>query len=192
MTILTISNLGGLSLARQLDPAVYPEPYKWNPAPLTKQQRSVEYLTRSIVHNPAKYRNNITNLAREVIEKYLGIPMKEADLSEFLELTRKVQKSDFYSIQSHLAEMISRRCELGWSSHGHSGVDVNLYAFGRKSNLLRGSHENTDIGDFIVNLLDLDLEAVTRELNDIETTEKTGGNVNFQVSHYHHHSNFKN
>lgn len=48
---------------------------------------------------------------------------------------------------------------------GHTAVDVNLYAYGHKSKLLRGNHENTDIGDFIVDYLKLDLDDITKRLN---------------------------
>lgn len=48
---------------------------------------------------------------------------------------------------------------------GHTAVDVNIYAYGHKSESLRGSHENTDIGDFIVDYLKLDLEDITKKLN---------------------------
>jgi alkaline phosphatase len=41
---------------------------------------------------------------------------------------------------------------------------VNLYAYGPESDKLRGTHENTDIGDFISEYLGLDLAAITNEL----------------------------
>lgn len=41
---------------------------------------------------------------------------------------------------------------------------MNLYAYGPESDKLRGTHENTDIGDFISEYLGLDLAAITNEL----------------------------
>ena len=171
-------------MGRQLDPAIYPEPYQWHPEPLTRQRRSIEFLTRSIVSNPVKYRN-ASCLISDIIQHGLGIPLKESDLSEFYELAKRVQSSNAMAIQAHLADMISRRCLIGWSSHGHSGVDVNLYAHGKDSHLLRGSRENTEIGDFIVNALALDLDCVTgllgtkkKSINELSPNE-------FNVLHYH-------
>jgi alkaline phosphatase len=43
-------------------------------------------------------------------------------------------------------------------------VDVNLYAKGDGTEVLRGSHENTDIGDFIIDFLGLDLNDLTNKL----------------------------
>jgi alkaline phosphatase len=64
-----------------------------------------------------------------------------------------------------LADMISRRSQIGWSTHGHSAVDVNIYA-SHPSHApgLVGNHENTEVGEFITNYLDLDLEVITKEL----------------------------
>ena len=45
-------------------------------------------------------------------------------------------------------------------------MDVNIYAFGDPATeKLRGNHENTAIGRFINEYLDLDLDSVTRILN---------------------------
>jgi alkaline phosphatase len=45
-------------------------------------------------------------------------------------------------------------------------VDVNIYASGDPTTTkLRGNHENTEIGQFIKEYLDLDLDSVTRILN---------------------------
>jgi alkaline phosphatase len=42
-----------------------------------------------------------------------------------------------------------------------------LYAKGDGTEFLQGSHENTDIGDFIVSYLDLDLESITEKLQEL-------------------------
>jgi alkaline phosphatase len=43
---------------------------------------------------------------------------------------------------------------------------VNIYAYGDPAmEKLRGNHENTEIGRFIKEYLDLDLDAVSRILN---------------------------
>jgi len=64
--------------------------------------------------------------------------------------------------------MVNFRAELGWTTHGHSGVDVNLYAYGPMASELAGNRENTEIGEFIIDVLGLDLSAV--ELPSIIST----------------------
>ena len=62
--------------------------------------------------------------------------------------------------------MISRRSQTGWSTHGHSAADVNIYASNPKDAApLVGNHENTDVGKFLRHYLDVDVGDVTKELN---------------------------
>ncbi|KAL8689877.1 MAG: hypothetical protein Q9218_004554 [Villophora microphyllina] len=66
-----------------------------------------------------------------------------------------------------LADMISRRAQVGWTTHGHSAVDVNIYASDPEmASPLGGNHENTEIGKYLVDYLDLEdeLDVVTEEL----------------------------
>lgn len=74
------------------------------------------------------------------------------------------QLVDYPEIANYLlADMISRRAQIGWSSHGHSAVDVNIYG-SAGTDKLRGNHENTDVGKFLRGYLDLDVEGITDEL----------------------------
>lgn len=66
---------------------------------------------------------------------------------------------------SIFAYMISKRAQIGWSTHGHSAVDVNIYG-SKGTEVLRGNHENTDVGKFLRDYLNVDVEAITRELNE--------------------------
>lgn len=62
-------------------------------------------------------------------------------------------------------EVINRRAKIGFSTLGHTGVDVNVYAYGAEERIFRGNQENTDIGAKLAKLLKLDLEAITNLLN---------------------------
>lgn len=145
---------GGLALARQLRPT-YPE-YLWYPEVLANASSSSEYLA-------AKY-SSFTGSKREE-EKFLkktilieGLGVHDASEDEIAAL--KVTKANSAWV---LADIISRRAQVGWSTHGHSGVDVNIYG-SKGSDRLRGNHENTDVGGFIRDFLEIDLDAVTEEL----------------------------
>ena len=69
--------------------------------------------------------------------------------------------------QPAFAKMISDRAQVGWSTHGHSAVDVNIYSSGGPgTDAIRGNVENTDVGKFLRDYLDVDVGAVTKELNE--------------------------
>jgi len=50
-----------------------------------------------------------------------------------------------------------------------SAVDVNIYG-SKGADALRGNHENTDIGKFLREYLDVDVQAITDELVTKMTT----------------------
>lgn len=65
------------------------------------------------------------------------------------------------------SQMISRRARIGWSTHGHSAVDVNIYSSGGPhAEDIHGNVENTEIGKFLRSYLNVDTEAVTKELKE--------------------------
>lgn len=65
------------------------------------------------------------------------------------------------------SQMISRRARIGWSTHGHSAVDVNIYSSGGPhAEDIHGNVENTEIGKFLRNYLNVDTEAITQELKE--------------------------
>lgn len=89
------------------------------------------------------------------------------------------------SVESYIGHMISDLAGIGWATHGHSAVDVNLYAHGYNSDDLRGNHENTDIGAFIVRQLGLQLGSITTRLRDCITSEPTTERSESNLRHFH-------
>ncbi len=63
-----------------------------------------------------------------------------------------------------LSRIESRRARVGWSTGGHTGTDVGLYAFGPGRERFVGLHENTEIAKLVAALLGLDLDAETARL----------------------------
>lgn len=63
--------------------------------------------------------------------------------------------------------MISQRARVGWSTHGHSAVDVNIYSSGGPAaEDIHGNVENTDIGKFLRKYLNVDVDSITQELKE--------------------------
>lgn len=68
------------------------------------------------------------------------------------------------SIRQLLVEEISERAGVAWTTRGHTGVDVNIYAFGPGSLSFRGNMDNTVLGRKLAEALGLDLAAETARL----------------------------
>lgn len=152
---------GGLAAARQLHEA-YPE-YAWYPSVLVNASHSAEHLAGRLADHVAEVGGaNDSALKHFIVDSLLrdGLGVEDASAEE---VQRLVDRHDDGAYT--LADIVSRRAELGWTTHGHSAVDVNIYG-SEAAAPLAGNHENTDIGDFMARYLDLDLNAVTRELHD--------------------------
>ena len=165
---------GGLATARQLH-TTYPE-YVWLPAVLANASHSAEHLAYQLYYhvwghegtplftiaNPPKHkREDLESFVRnELIEKGLGIHDATDE-----EVNRLIDHSDPWPASYLFADMISRRAQVGWTTHGHSAVDVNVYASNPDhARPLIGNHENTEVGKFLADYLDVDVDAVTKEL----------------------------
>lgn len=68
-------------------------------------------------------------------------------------------------IRRVISDIAARRAEIGFSTSGHTGIDINVYAYGAEAHRLAGNQDNTNIGEVIKQVLRLDLESVTKDLN---------------------------
>ncbi|KAG2231205.1 hypothetical protein INT48_005926 [Thamnidium elegans] len=165
---------GGLSLARQVAEG-YPE-YLWYPDVLTNIKSSTINLAKKMLQSNST-RDFISN---DILKQNLGLTdPTEKEITHLLESNNSSQKS----LDKYLADMVSKRAH---------GVDVNLYAYGKGSEYLIGSHENTQIGEFITKALDLNLTEMTSRLNSHDASfhltsltddDKVG--YNDELEHYH-------
>jgi len=141
-------------------------------------------------------------MAKELVSRS---PASESTILDLLETGLGIadpQEEEIRSIQEHadevwvldkiLADMISRRAQIGWSTHGHSGIDVNLYAYGYQADNLRGNMENTAIAKFIESVLDVDLAGTTALLaktakawHDKSPPAAVQSNNTIGLAHYH-------
>ncbi|MBA7492040.1 hypothetical protein ES702_02589 [subsurface metagenome] len=156
---------GGLSAGRQIGFA-YPQ-YKWFPEVLANASHSASYLGHkyadflaSKVGQKATHKQKAKYIRHELFEKDFGIYNA---LDE--EINSIINATIFWPPSYIFADVISQRADIGWSTHGHTAVDVNIYASdAQHARALVGNHENTDVGKFLADFLDVDVEAVTKEI----------------------------
>lgn len=176
---------GGLVTARQITKA-YPE-YAWYPNVLDNAKHSGEFLRKMV--QGYKGDSKSTFIEQDVFEDNLGITdYSKADVEELLKLTSSGEIND------KLNDMISTRAQIGWSTHGHSAVDVNIYAYANRRATwhnvlenLQGNHENTEIGQFMANYLGLNLQDVTKKLGKTKHSPTSSlSDLSLDADEYHH------
>lgn len=164
---------GGLATARQLNPLVYPEHYLWYPSVLANASLSTERTARIYRQHLATIVNQdqqpTTEADKTTIRTYLtallGSSLGIHDVTT-TELDAIISHNPIYAVW-FFSDMISRRAQIGWSSHGHTAADVNIYASDKHAaKKLQGNHENIEVGAFLRWYLDLEkeVEDVTKEV----------------------------
>eukprot|EP00658_Telonema_sp_P-2_P022978 TRINITY_DN19206_c0_g1_i3.p1 TRINITY_DN19206_c0_g1~~TRINITY_DN19206_c0_g1_i3.p1 ORF type:complete len:277 (+),score=53.41 TRINITY_DN19206_c0_g1_i3:51-881(+) len=148
--------------------------YAWYPDQLNNVTKSAELMARdafdtvgqpwSTVVSDEVVRTQLILEAAEQVRAHSGYVLldDEKELIEKAILTDVDSHSaHLYALRKSLGSCISRRAHIGWTTWGHTGVDVNLYSYGPGSEKLRGSMENSQVGNVIAELLDMDLAAET-------------------------------
>ncbi|KAB2574542.1 putative alkaline phosphatase protein [Lasiodiplodia theobromae] len=150
---------GGLAAARQLHES-YPD-YLWYPGVLANASHSAERLGQDY-HRFLSSEHTADETAawvRKALSNGLGIDDPSREEVDLLVSRPDVSPYTF-------ADMVSRRSQTGWSTHGHSAADVNIFASDpRAAAPLVGNHENTEVGEFLRHYLDVDVDDITKELN---------------------------
>ncbi|GAV55042.1 hypothetical protein ZYGR_0AS03650 [Zygosaccharomyces rouxii] len=174
---------GGLSASRQVTKS-YPD-YVWYPQVLFNAHHSGEYCSKQIENYKGNDKKSFVQ--HEILEKMLEIHDYTDDDVNYL-----INEGDRNSVQDKLNDMISFRAEIGWSTHGHSAVDVNIYAYSNRrkaldeiKDYLQGNHENIEIGDYMARYLNIDLAQVTRKVRDTKHSPGTKAVTNL-VDEYGH------
>lgn len=133
MVITADHNTGGLSIGADGN-------YNWNPEIL----------------------RNISASSDTLAQAALGGDTWQADLSRGLgfELTEEeVTKLNVARMQGletmavAIRHVIDKRTDTGWTTGGHTGTDVQVFAAGPASELFNGHQDNTDIANKIFSLL---------------------------------------
>lgn len=157
---------GGLTLGRQRPDETYPV-YAWYPSVLANASHSASYLGHkwaayldSHAGQKASRKQKSKFIKHELFEKDFGIyDAQDEEIDSIIDATIFRPPSWIF------ADLLSLRARVGWTSHGHTAVDVNIYASNPKhARALIGNHENTEVGKFLADFLDVDVEAVTKEL----------------------------
>ncbi|MDT8903166.1 alkaline phosphatase [Anaeroselena agilis] len=142
---------GGMSIGNKTTDATYDKlPFEALIAPLKKATLTGEGIEKVLDGDLSE--SNI----RFVMSNYYGVDDLTAG-----EVTA-IQKAKKGSMNYAVGPVISRRSVIGWTTNGHTGEDVFLYAYG--PNRPTGLIQNTDLALAQAGALGLDLDAVDGKL----------------------------
>lgn len=157
---------GGLSLGRNVDGQGV---YGWEPAVLDRVSASHDVVLDSTVQaltmlSDKASRDTIVETVTPIMEYFTGI--SELTYAERYRLWENAYdiSADNYLLSDIISDIIGRRATIGWTTNGHTAVDVTLHAYGPGSSRFAGNHDNTYVGKALADLLEIDLGHLTEEL----------------------------
>jgi alkaline phosphatase len=142
---------GGLSLGRNIDGEGR---YAWKPSALAEVEASHGVMMRQVLEEGAD--------PATVLRRQAGVDSLAAGEREML--AEAVEAESYGRLEAALSEIIGRRAVVGWTTGGHTAVDVGLYGYGPGAERFVGHHDNTYVGAELAELLGVDLDALTAEI----------------------------
>lgn len=115
--------------------------YNWFSSEIKKVKRTPDYLAVKIVKGAG---------VKETLTKYIDLPLTKNEI-RLVERAARTQKAK--NIDNAIEEIINLRSFTGWTTGGHTGEDVNVYAYGPGSERFKGQIDNTDHAKIIFDIL---------------------------------------
>ncbi|GAA0367872.1 alkaline phosphatase [Alkalibacterium iburiense] len=115
----------------------------WNPEPIRQMKRTPQFLAQKIVNE---------GTVVDLLEEYVEWDFEVEEISAIQ--TALSNENPSSSIRAILSKAVDKRSYTGWTTDGHTGEDVNVYAFGPKSELWHGLSDNTSVAKNIFEVLE--------------------------------------
>lgn len=153
VVVLADHATGGLSIGTRSDPSYSTTDDDTVAVPLRRAKMTSERLGQVLLNGAAAQAPGVT-LAKEW-------GLAQLSPSELAPITDKLKRKQ--SPQAELSRLISERARIGWTTSGHTGVDIFLFAYGPEHP--RGLVENTAIAETISKYLELSLSQLRPRLS---------------------------
>lgn len=137
--------------------------YEWNPAVLKTMKHSPSFIAKKLVLEDISVKSVGDLLNFQVSEEQVSSIMESKKegiqaLADYNKLTKEQQKSKRkpkvnYYIEKSIKELIDIKSNTGWTTGGHTAIDVPVIAFGQGAENFSGQLNNTDIAKHIFKLL---------------------------------------
>ncbi|MCM3598103.1 alkaline phosphatase [Metabacillus idriensis] len=113
--------------------------YNWNPEPIKAAKRTPDFMSAEIL--------NGANV-EETLNKYIDLELTTEEIKSVKDAvsTKKVDDA--------IEAIFNNRTQTGWTTGGHTGEDVPVYAFGPEKERFAGLIDNTDNAKIIFELLE--------------------------------------
>ncbi|MGO1058268.1 alkaline phosphatase [Planococcus sp. FY231025] len=120
--------------------------YNWFGEPIKAAKRTPDFMAQQIVDGAG---------VEETLSEFIDLELRSAEISG---VKTAAETKDLTKIDNAIEEIFNERTHTGWTTGGHTGEDVPVYAFGPSSGEFAGQMENTDHAKIIFDLLKAKVE----------------------------------
>jgi len=134
--------------------------YEWNAESLRTMKHSTNYIAKQLNTNEINAKNTTELFNFELSAKELKL-LNDSKNNAKIEKSANMYENKGTSV-SELAliksvkKLMDIRSNTGWTTGGHTAIDVPVFSFGQHSELFNGSQDNTEIAKKIFTLLGKD------------------------------------
>ncbi len=123
--------------------------YNWFSEPIKAAKRTPDFMAEKIVDGA----NVEKTLKTYIDQKKLALTESEIQSVEKAAKTKEVLEID-----NAIEEIFNKRSHTGWTTGGHTGEDVPVYAYGPSSEDFAGQIDNTEIAKNVFNSLQYNIK----------------------------------
>lgn len=116
--------------------------YNWFPEPIKAAKKTPDYMAEKIAAGADVERT---------LKENIGLQLTEAEIDS---VKQAAAGQKVLEIDNAIEEIFNQRSHTGWTTSGHTGEDVNVYAFGPGREKLAGKIENTDLAKHVFSVLE--------------------------------------
>nr|WP_263327376.1 alkaline phosphatase [Neobacillus sp. Marseille-Q6967] len=123
--------------------------YNWFSEPIKAAKRTPDFMAEEISKGAE---------VEQTLKKYIDqgiLPLTEAEIQS---VKNAAETKKVLDIDNAIEDIFNKRSHTGWTTGGHTGEDVPVYAFGPESERFAGQINNTDIAKNVFEALRYDIK----------------------------------
>lgn len=120
--------------------------YNWFGEPIAAAKRTPDFMASKIAEGAE---------VEEILSQYINLELTDEEISA---VKVAAETENYGSIDNAIEEIFNKRSYTGWTTGGHTGEDVPVYAYGPSSEKFAGNLDNTDHAKIIFDLLKAKVE----------------------------------
>ncbi len=153
---------GGLSVGRDGE-------YQWHPEVLQAAEKTPDYMAEQIAGGAEIEATLAENIQLDLTDDEI-----EAVRAAYEEAKDQEEEDLILAVDAAIENIFDMRSGTGWTTEGHTGVDVPVYAFGPGAEHFSGHIDNTDNAENIFRLMGIGDKETGDQLADTASSHPIG------------------